>query len=93
MVVYCIFPYGDIARWCKDQGYTELRTAMYSQNDRPLLIVDNRIKAGCHGEYMCDFYEITRYIKQSKGRNIYFGLRSNAIDCIGDVSLVVWSKK
>lgn len=93
MVVFCKVPYGDITRWCREQGYTELPLGLYNQNDRPLLIVDNRINTRCHDVYIDSFRDTTRYIKQAKGRNIYFGLREDAIEYIGVPSLVVWSKK
>lgn len=93
MVVYCKCPYGDIIRWCRSKGYTERPRRLYNQNDRPLLVVDNRIEISCHDKCMEDFDDITEYIEQSKGENILFGLRGNAIDYIGDKSLVIWSKK
>lgn len=93
MVVYCKVPYGPIARWCNDQGYTEVSIADYRPSSGPLLIVDKRIKYSCHEEYTSDMDKIKQYIEQAKGRNIYFGLRANTVSYIGDQSLVVWSKK
>lgn len=93
MVVYCKVPYGSIARWCDDQGYTEVPIADYKPSSKPLLIVDNRIDMSCHKESTDKFGKAKEYIEQAKGRNIYFGLRANAIDYIGSESLVVWSKK
>ena len=93
MVVYCKVPYGEIARWCETQGYTELPARLYNPNDRPLLIVDNRIDTSCHYKHLRSASETKTYIKQAKGGNIYFGLRANAISYIGSESLVVWSKK
>ena len=93
MVVYCKVPYGSIAKWCDSQGYTKLTTDLYNRNDRPLLIVDNRIDIGYHNESTDRLDKTKEYIKQAKGGNIYFGLRVNAIDYIGSESLVVWSKK
>lgn len=93
MVLYCKVPYGDIARWCREQGYTELPPAPYNQNDRPLLIVDNRINVRRHTKHIGKTQDVVEYIRQAKGRNVYFGLRENAIDYIDCVSLAIWSKK
>lgn len=93
MVVYCKVPYGEIARWCEEQGYTETPIADYKPYSKPLLIVDNRIDTSYHYKHLRSVSETKTYIKQAKGGNIYFGLRANAIGYIGSESLVVWSKK
>lgn len=93
MVAYAKVPYGDVVRWCRDKGYTKVLIQLYNPKTRPILVVDNRINLMHHNETMVDFDTVTKYIEQAKGGDIYFGLRYNAIDYIGDKSLVVWRKK